>query len=120
MAAIDKRILRANICQNCRFAIRQKSGYLVDCICHNGHACGNTYNLEGQCDDYEPNNNLLSLKTAAIDAIREFDKLNASPNCNKEKLMKAACRSCDLQEAYAIIVGISYDLAAELLHDEAN
>jgi hypothetical protein len=37
----------------------------------------------------------------------------------RSELDKAASHSCAMQKAYAIMVGISYDLAAELLHEEA-
>ena len=73
----------------------------------------------------EPKNpGLAVLKEAAIEAIREFNQLYAIPInddvAHATKITAAAIRSTTLQEAYAILLNIRYDMAAEILHEAAR
>lgn len=117
---------RENICPKCAFAISQKDNSwsklgLVDCP-KKGY--GNAYQTE--CEHYIENANLRLLMDNAIIAIKEFDRINALytnldvsiPSIQHEELVKAAAHSCAMTEAYAIMVGIGYDMAAEYLHRE--
>lgn len=67
-----------------------------------------------------------NLKKVAVESVRNFYKLsNAKPQSSmseieEEELLKASCRCCALEEAYAIILGIHYDAAAEIIHAEAK
>ena len=124
MAANEKNLFRQNICQTCKFGIKQESGYLVNCVCdRNGRGgCGNAFELEGQCKHYRPNHNLLFLKHAAITAIRNYHVLADTPEKSshyKQDLAVAASESVALKRAYAMIVGLNYDAAAEILYEDA-
>ena len=118
--------IRENICQTCKYTIRQDNSYLVDCVCNNGHACGNAYQREGQCDSYRPNVPLIRLKQAALDAIKEFNRVHElypdlradDPSWQHEELVKAATRSCCMTEAYAIMLNLGQDFTAEMLREE--
>lgn len=66
--------------------------------------------------------NLLLLKKATVNAIKEFEKyhiLHAELGINDELKMLAA-HSCAMTEAYAIMTGTGYDEAAEILQREAH
>ena len=108
---------RDNICPFCIFAIPQKNTELglVDCIHHGyGNAC------QMQCKDYRENPRLAQLKEKAKAAIREFNQLSETNGSTSAAAKKAAIRSCTLQEAFAAILDIPYDQAAELLRDGAE
>ena len=115
---------KQNLCPTCKYGSPQdNSGLgLVNCICHKGRACGNAYQKE--CESYRENARIARLKSAAVEAINDFNKLYAIPVDGNEahaaEMAKAAARSCHMQEAYAIILDIGYDLAAEILHDAAR
>jgi hypothetical protein len=95
---------------------------LVDCP-KKGH--GNAY--ETKCEHFFENTHLLRLREAAVNAIREFERIADLHHGHTTKageqnidLVRAAARSCAMQEAYAIMLGISYDTAAGLLHKETR
>jgi hypothetical protein len=74
-------------------------------------------------DSYRPNANLLELKAKAIEAIGKLERLNALPNtgaAHAREASKAAAYSCAMQAAYAIMLGIGYDMAAEVLREETG
>jgi len=70
------------------------------------------------------NENLNSLKEAAIEAVREFKRLYAIPtngsDAHAREIARAAATSVTMQKAYAIMLGIGYDMAAEIIHEEAK
>ena len=107
---IDMR--RENICLLCQYAIPQKNSGLglVDCSCK---GYGNAHQTE--CDSFRENSRLASLKEAAIEAIKEFEHLNKDEEISKAALQRASIRSCAMQEAFAIMLDIGYDDAAEIL-----
>lgn len=103
-----------NICPFCKYAIPQKNSGLglVDCQCKGyGNVC------QTVCGSFRPNERLSRLKEAAIEAIREFDHLNKSGQYAKAAMQNAAARACVMTEAFAIMLDISYDDAAETLRD---
>lgn len=104
-----------NICPFCEHAIPQKNcGFgLVDCQCK---GYGNAHSTE--CDKFRENSRLASLKEAAIEAIKEFDRLTKDGEIAKAALKRASIRSCAMQEAFAIMLDISYDDAAEILREQ--
>lgn len=108
---------KKNLCPFCQYAVPQKnSGVgLVDCPCK---GYGNAHQTE--CDSFRENSRLASLKEAAIEAIKAFHCLNGDENHSKTALQRASIRSCTMQEAFAIMMDISYDDAAEMLHDWAK
>ena len=107
---------KKNICPFCKYATPQKNCGLglVDCQCK---GYGNAYKTE--CDSFRENSRLASLKEAAIEAIEEFDRLNKDGEISKAALQRASIRSCAMQEAFAIMLDISYDDAAEMLREWA-
>ena len=80
------------------------------------------------CRYYKPNVNLLALKDAVIEALKEFDiaykgsirdgVVASEPSFRNESLAKAAAKSVVMQDAYAIITGLRFDDAAEILREE--
>ena len=112
---------KSNICPKCAFAIPQSDNTLglVDCP-KKGY--GNAY--ARTCDCFLENNRLLNLIEIAIEAIKEFESLYAvsfkDSSEHAAAIGKAATHSCTMQQAYAIMLGITYDMAAEILHEEAK
>lgn len=108
---------RENICPLCQYAVPQMNCGLglVDCPCK---GYGNAHQAE--CDCFRENSRLASLKEAAIEAIKEFNRLNESMQSPNVALQKASIRSCTMQEAFAIMMDISYDDAAEILQNSAK
>ena len=108
---------KENICPFCKHAIPQKNCGLglVNCQCK---GYGNAYKTE--CDSFRENSRLASLKEAAIEAIKEFDRLNKDGEISKAALQRVSIRSCAMQEAFAIMMDISYDDAAEMLRELAK
>lgn len=119
MTKIDRDNFMANICQSCQYSLRRESGHLVDCP---KVGCGNAWSRD--CEHYKPYTNLIRLKDEAVEAICEFEKLNNTlsdrDTVHNEQLHNLACRSCALQEAYAMMIGLGYDDAAEILHEIAR
>ena len=64
--------------------------------------------------------NVRKLKEAAIEAIIEYYKLSASQEPDIDKLNAAVIKSCAMQEAFSIIIGVSYVMASDILHEEAT
>lgn len=116
-----------NICPFCQYAIPQKNCGLglVNCQCK---GYGNARQTE--CNSFCENSRLASLKDAAIEAIKayydlieaikEFDRPNKGGEISKAALKRASIRSCAMQEAFAIMLDISYDDAAEILWELAK
>lgn len=108
---------KKNICLFCKYAIPQASCGLglVDCACK---GLGNA--RQPECDRFRENIRLVSLREAAIDAIKEFDRLTGGGQSSKAAMRNAAARSCVMTEAFAIMLDIGYDDAAEMLRDWAK
>lgn len=108
---------KKNLCPFCQYAVPQKNSGLglVDCPCK---GYGNAHQTE--CASFRENSRLASLKEAAIEAIEEFDRLNKDGKISKAALQRASIRSCAMQEAFAIMLDISYDDAAEMLREWAT
>lgn len=126
---ITTKSIRDNLCRSCVFAIPQQgetSLGLVDCP-KMGYGNASS-SIKHPCENYRENDRLARLKDAAVEAIREFSKINAlhagSRNAmtsyQRREEAKAAAHSCAMTEAYSLICGISYDTAAELLNYEAT
>ena len=103
---------KKNVCPFCQYAVPQKNSGLglVDCPCK---GYGNAHQTE--CASFRENSRLTSLKEAAIEAIKTFDCLKKDEKHSKAALQRAAIRSCAMQEAFAIMLDIDYDDAAEML-----
>lgn len=108
---------KKNICPFCECAIPQKNcGMgLVNCPLK---GCGNAHKTE--CDCFRENSRLVSLREAAIDAIKEFDRLNEGGQSSKAAMQNVAARSCVMTEAFATMLDIGYDDAAEMLREWAK
>lgn len=66
---------------------------------------------------------VAALKKLAVEAISEFDEMNAGNSASAQTKMveatkRAAARSCALQEAVAVMLDIPYDQAAEMLRSQ--
>lgn len=105
-----------NICRFCAYSVPQKNSCvgLVDCPLM---GYGNAYQRE--CSNYQENPRLAALKKLAVEAIKEFDALN-NTNSASAKTKAAAARSVAMQEAFAAMLDVSYDDAAEYLREEAD
>ena len=121
--------IKDNLCHTCIFAIPQddSSMGLVDCP---KRGCGNAFSSDiHPCEHYRENQRLIALREAAVEAIREFEELNALQETDpkeykskyyQEKLHDAAVKSCTMSDAYALAFGLGYDDAAAILHEEAR
>lgn len=112
---------KGNICVNCKHATPQDNSGLGLVNCHvvgHGNAC------QTKCDHFRENSRLASLKEAAITAIKEFERMYAIPIDGNElhaaSIERAATYAVALQDAYAMVLDISKDMAAEILHEEAR
>lgn len=107
-----------NICPFCQYAVPQKNSGcgLVDCV-RKGY--GNAHQTE--CESFQENSRITKLKDATVEAIREFDEVREGSNgIAGTKLKAMASRCVALQEAFAIMVDIGYDHAAEMLRSLAE
>lgn len=105
-----------NICRFCAYSVPQKNSCLglVDCwLIGYGNAC------QRECSHYKENPRLAALKKLAVEAIKEFDALNNTNSASAET-KAAAARSVAMQEAFAAMLDVSYDDAAEYLREEAD
>lgn len=109
---------KKNICPFCEHAIPQKNNGLglVDCQCKGyGNAC------QTVCGGFHPNERLSRLKEAAIDAIKEYERLRLTDGKgSKAAVQRAAIRSCTMTEAFAIMLDIDYDDAEEMMWEWAE
>lgn len=104
---------KKNLCPWCKNAIPQaNSGLgLVDCpVMGYGNAC------QTVCDHFRPNPRLSKLADAALEAVKDFERMKDTATAVEQK--KAAVMSCAMQEALAIMLDVSYDDVAEWLHDK--
>lgn len=76
---------KKNLCPFCQYAVPQKNSGLglVDCPCK---GYGNAHQTE--CASFRENSRLASLKEAAIEAIKEFDRLNKDGEISKAGIAK--------------------------------
>jgi hypothetical protein len=66
---------------------------------------------------------ILALKNAAIEAVRDSLRVVKDRQAwtdNPVRAATAVTRSVVMQEAYALVLGVSLDLAARILHEEAE
>lgn len=105
-----------NICRFCAYSAPQKNSCLglVDCrLLGYGNAC------QRECRHYKENPRLAALKKLAVEAIKEFDALN-NTNSASAKTKATAARAVAMQEAFAVMLDVLYDDAAEYLRKEAD
>ncbi|MCL2223621.1 MAG: hypothetical protein FWB96_01490 [Defluviitaleaceae bacterium] len=117
-----------NLCHTCVFAVPQEGDVslgLVNCPKKGyGNASSSTIH---PCEDYMANDRLIRLEDAAVEAIKDFNTLNALhvgtrhaiSDYQQRELDRAASKACAMTEAYSLIRGIGYDTAAEILNSKA-
>lgn len=109
---------KKNICPLCQYAVPQKNCGLglINCACK---GLGNA--RQSECDRFRENSRLASLKEAAIDEIKKYERLRlADGKGSKAAVQRAAIRSCAMTEAFAVMLDIDYDDAAEMLWEWAE